>query len=379
MKKISHSADVAIIGGGIVGLAHAYLALKQGLKVVLFERNDYVVNVAVRNFGLIWPIGERPGPRYSRGLRGISYWKALATEAEFWFNQNGSLHVAMSDQEWKALNEFYDMFVDRDGYELELLDKNRVEEYGYVLNHDLAKGGLFSKTEATVNPREAIRKLSVWLETSFDIELRYGHTILNLAYPSIVTNDEHWEVGNIVICSELDFRKFYPELYSNLSSRDKYFQMLKVVSIDDGIKLGPSICNGLLPERLGSFQDCPSFAELVNRGPEQRCMLLTQNNHGELIVDDAHFENFISTPTELQEDNPLLTQLHAYFKLQDCEITEKWLGIQRLTDPMEEHILMQPQDGVYIVNVGERNELTSCFGLAEEVIQKFTSPQMAVS
>jgi glycine/D-amino acid oxidase-like deaminating enzyme len=45
--------DLAIVGAGVVGLAHAYLAAKSGLKVALFERNPAAIGASIRNFGMI--------------------------------------------------------------------------------------------------------------------------------------------------------------------------------------------------------------------------------------------------------------------------------------------------------------------------------------
>ena len=54
------SADIGVVGGGIIGLAHAYHALRAGKKGVLFERDSFAVGASVRNFGLLWPIGQDP-------------------------------------------------------------------------------------------------------------------------------------------------------------------------------------------------------------------------------------------------------------------------------------------------------------------------------
>jgi phosphonoacetaldehyde hydrolase len=52
---------MAIVGPGVIGLAHAYLAAKSGLKIVVFERDPAAAAASIRNFGMIWPIGQPAG------------------------------------------------------------------------------------------------------------------------------------------------------------------------------------------------------------------------------------------------------------------------------------------------------------------------------
>lgn len=68
--------DVAVVGAGVIGLAHAYAAAQRGLKVVIFERSYTPFGASVRNFGHGLVLGQAPGrmldlAKASRGIWGI--------------------------------------------------------------------------------------------------------------------------------------------------------------------------------------------------------------------------------------------------------------------------------------------------------------------
>ena len=101
------SKSVGIVGAGIVGLAYATAAVDRGHRVTLFERDSAASSASVRNFGMLWPIGQALTPSYGTALRSLTRWRRIATETDLWLNPCGSLHVAHEDDERDVLQQFH--------------------------------------------------------------------------------------------------------------------------------------------------------------------------------------------------------------------------------------------------------------------------------
>ena len=104
----SEKVDVAVVGAGMVGLAHAYLAARSGKKVWVFERSPAALGASIRNFGMVWPIGQPAGALYRMALRSREIWLELLRAAGWPFRATGSLHVAYREDEAAVAREFSD-------------------------------------------------------------------------------------------------------------------------------------------------------------------------------------------------------------------------------------------------------------------------------
>ncbi|GAF58689.1 putative secreted oxidoreductase [Psychrobacter sp. JCM 18902] len=67
--------DVVVVGGGIVGLASAYAAVKKGLKVALVEREAQNKDASIRNFGFVTVSGQRSGEHWQRAMHSRNIWR----------------------------------------------------------------------------------------------------------------------------------------------------------------------------------------------------------------------------------------------------------------------------------------------------------------
>src|SRR5450755_751130 len=112
-----------VIGAGIVGLATARALALKGYAVKIYERNFKTSGASVRNFGMIWPIGQPVGKQYERAIKSRDCWKEIGNSSALWYDPVGSLHLAYHKDEWQVLQELYELFT-KDGRDVHLLNKD---------------------------------------------------------------------------------------------------------------------------------------------------------------------------------------------------------------------------------------------------------------
>lgn len=373
---MDRTADIAIVGAGIVGLAHAYMALRKGYRVVLFERDDFAVGASVRNFGLVWPIGQEPGVGLSRALRAREHWVNVSRQAGFWLNTNGSLHLAYHEDEWAVLNEFMELYKGS-GYSCQLLLAEGVEQHSPVVKRNGLKGGLWSNTEGTVYARDAIRKIPLWLQKEYGLILQFNNIVTEIALPVVKTAREQWKVDKVFVCNGADFQTLYPTWFDKHPIIKCKLQMMKAV-MKQPVAIGPTLCAGLTLRHYAAFAKCASLPRLDTRYDAANLnyktngvhVLLAQNEQGELIIGDSHHYGRTVEPFDYESVNDqILDYLKSFTTLGDITITERWHGIYSKL-PGNLDLVIEPEPGVTIVNALGGAGMSLSFGLAEELIGK---------
>ena len=366
---------IAIVGGGIVGLAHAYWAQKSGHQVILFERNSKAHGASVRNFGLIWPIGQKEGKNRRLALDSRNTWIELSEKAGFWLNQNGSLHLAYQPLEWEVLNQFVQ---NTPSASYDLLETSKLISRSPYLNTQNLIGGLVSETECTVNPREALQKLADYLNSLPKVSIFYEEVVLDINATHITTSRRKEPMDLAIVCSGIDYQTLFQDFFEKEPLTKCKLQMMKGVGTPE-LPLGPTLCGGLTLLHYQSFHRCPSLS-LLNENISKEWtgyqelgihVMLAQHDQFELIIGDSHQYGSEISPFDNQKiDDMILDYLNSFARLPGLEIIERWHGVYSKTTDGTNYIRVKPANNVTVVTGLGGAGMTLSFGIAKETIKQ---------
>lgn len=369
-----------VIGAGIVGLAMARSLAKRGYAVAVFERNVKAVGASIRNFGMIWPIGQPVDTLYERALVSKSIWKEIVGEIGLWYEEMGSLHLAYNDLEWQVMNEFAG--ANKGIRPVRVLSPVKTMSLSEAVNDTDLKGALFSEDEMIIESRVAIQKLPAYLHEKYGVQFHFNTAINLVQYPYVCSGRNSWNADMIFICSGVDFETLYPDVYASPGFTKCKLQMMRLAVQPGNWRIGPSLCGGLSLAHYKSFEIAPSLPALKTYF--QRTMpeylhwgihvMLCQNGGGELTLGDSHEYGLVHDPFDKQLINKMIIDyLKQFAVIKNWDLSQSWNGTYaKLTNGSSEFI-HQPEDGVTIVNGLGGAGMTLSFGLAEDIMNSFDS------
>lgn len=369
------SKKAIVIGAGIVGLAMARSLALRGYAVSVFERNQQAVGASVRNFGMVWPIGQPDGLLYERAMRSRSVWKQVANAAGLWYEEAGSLHLAYTQLELRVLEEFAALSPHRP---LRVLSPADVLALSPAANPNGLLGGLWSADELIVESRVAIERLPALLAAQYGVVFHFGKAVTAIHYPAVQAGGKNWFADEIYVCSGADFETLYPALFAAAPITKCKLQMMRIKPQPGDWRIGPSLCGGLSLTHYKSFGAAPSLPALVAHyqqslpeyGKWGIHVMVSQNGEGALTIGDSHEYGPVHDPFDKTFINDLiLAYLRQFARLKSWDLQQSWHGIYpKLTNGGTE-LVLRPEDGVTIVNGLGGAGMTLSFGLAEEVLQ----------
>jgi D-hydroxyproline dehydrogenase subunit beta len=366
--------DVAIVGGGIVGLANAWMAARMGRSVVLLERDRTAVGASVRNFGMIWPIGQPKGELFELALRSRSLWLELKLKAGIWVNECGSIHLARHEDEQAILEEFVQG--DWQSKEIKILTPVEIAAMSNGANTDGLLCGMWSPFELCVNPPQCIGQITRWIAQQDRVCVQTGVMVSNICDNRLTTScGQSFQADRIAVCSGSDFETLFPDVYRESGLKKCKLQMMATDAQPDGWTLGPHLAGGLTLRHYRSFDSCPTLPALKQRIADEKPLLdkygihvmASQNDAGHVVLGDSHIYDGDITPFDSTEiDELIMDELASLIRLPQFKIARRWHGIY--AKHPEKHVLInEPFANCKIINATGGAGMTLSFGLAEQL------------
>ncbi|MCY0389369.1 FAD-dependent oxidoreductase [Robbsia sp. Bb-Pol-6] len=218
------SADVLVLGGGLVGSAVAYGLARQGAKVTALDQGDGGFRASRGNFGLVWIQGKgyglSPYARWSRSS--AERWPGLAahlleeTGVDVALKQPGGFYLCFSDEEM-ADRELRLSTLQRElggDYPYELMNAKTVRERLPAIGPEVV-GASYTPMDGHVNPLKLLRALH-------DAMQQRGVTLVNNEHVGRIVPERNgfavhgkhgvWRAPRIVLSAGLGNRELAPQV-----------------------------------------------------------------------------------------------------------------------------------------------------------------------
>ncbi len=372
--------DIAIVGAGVVGLAHALAASRLGLKVVVLDRDAQANGASIRNFGFVTVTGQARGQVWARPRRSREVWAEIADPAGIAIEQRGLVMVAQRPEARAVL----EAFLDTDMAEgCAWLEGDAARATLGPMRPARLEGVLLSSTDLRVESRLAIPALARWLTQAHGVAFRRGVAVHGVETGRVETSAGPVLAQAIVVCPGDDLSTLFPDAIARAGLTRCKLQMLRLAS--PGYRLPGTVMSDLSLVRYLGYADLPQAAALRARLEAEQPLHLSNGVHlitaqgadGSLIVGDSHHYAPTPDPFAAAEVEALILDEVAAVFGQAPPVLERWTGTYASAPG---HVLVEtPCADVRLVVVTSGNGASTAFALAEDVIGELTNCKLGTA
>lgn len=152
---LPEAVDVAIIGGGIIGVATAWYLAKRGRKVLVCDKGRVAGEQSSRNWGWV-RVNGRDGAEVPIAIESLRCWEALASELgeEIGFQRRGILELAETESEMAFLENWIEI-ARQNGLDTKLLTAAEAAEV-FPAARGRWRGGMITPSDGRAEPFTAV-------------------------------------------------------------------------------------------------------------------------------------------------------------------------------------------------------------------------------
>ncbi|GAA3516554.1 TIGR03364 family FAD-dependent oxidoreductase [Nocardioides daeguensis] len=362
--------DLAVVGAGILGLAHAAHAVRRGLDVTVVERDHRPVGASIRNFGHVCTTPQA-GRAREYALLAREEWLRLGELAGFEVQRAGTVVVARSATELAVLEE---LAASRGTDEVSLLTPQGVRDH-FPAATDEVVGGAHLPRDLRVCPTEAVPALAAWLEER-GVDFWWNTHVGAITPCAVHTSRGDITAPYVVHATGHDLDRLFPDLADAYDVRRCRLQMLEVAPPGD-VRIRPALLTGTSLLRYAAFVEQPSAAtlrrEVEATHPELlevvMNLMLTQRPDGSIVLGDTHHYDRTHLPFDDEDVAGLVLREGARLFGAELSVRRRWRGVYA-DSPSTDFVIAAPHPGVRAVTVTSGIGMTTGLGLAASVLDE---------
>lgn len=357
--------DLIVVGGGIVGLASAFLAHEQGLSVRVIDRSQRPVGSSIQNFGHACFTGQADAIQ-PVAMKAREGWIKAAEKTGLWAAQLGTYIPAVTDAEMQVLTQF----AEHRGTEQATL-LSRADVATRIGNPDLqCVGGAHLPLDMRVNPREAAPKIAEWLANN-GVQFSWGHEVKTAEHGTVTTNRGSFGAERVIVCPGYSLTELFPQYADAFEVRVCTLTMA-LIERPASIPRELAMLTGTSLARYDGFTALPGAdelrAELASTQPELvDCIanLMATGIDNYLLIGDSHSYDLSPDPfLDEHTSQLLLNRAGEYLGVSNPQVVQRWQG--RYADsPHTNLVLEQPDDQTTVAVVTSGIGMTLSFGIAD--------------
>lgn len=353
--------DLAVVGAGLVGLAHALAAARRGLNTIVLERDREPAGRSVRDAGIVCPAGQTAGTSWLRARRSIALWTELGRLAGVEVSPQGLVALARSPEAAAVLRDFG---VSRMGEGSLALDRVELEQR----LPGLAPGvicGLSAPDGCRIEPRQALPRLRAFLRRS-GVEIAEGTAATAIVTGRIETTSGLVRADRIVVAPGADLQTLYPRIFEGHGVRLARRHYLRLAPQPAGFRLDAVLIGdaGILAQ--GGFAGQRTAQALRNSLPAGGALELVQAADGTLVLTApaASLSPFMTAADEAA----MLAAAADLVAIPDPTVIERWQALTPVADGCDV-VIVAPEPGIRLVSITGDNAAGTALALAEEVVE----------
>jgi FAD dependent oxidoreductase TIGR03364 len=345
---------VTIVGGGILGTAHALEAVRRGHRVIQLEREAEARGATVRNFGLIWVSGRARG-ELSAAMRSRELWEKLGEEIPgIGFRPVGSLTLLRTRGEVAVAEEAV-AHGDSEERGFTLLEPDRVRVLNPALRGKYV-AGLHCSRDAAVESRQALPAMRQHMAATGRYTFQPGTEARSIDGTTVIDDHGHRHKGDLVlVCAGAAHGGLVREIAGDLPLRRVRLQMMQTAPLDE--PLTTAIADG------DSFRYYPGYAGLalenLQRNESQEAvadahrmqLLCVQRLNGGLTIGDTHeYDEPFNFDVSEAPYAYLVDVVEQFLGRALPPITRRWAGVySQCIEPDQLVCRNSPDDDVWVI------------------------------